>query len=46
MIRIALVKDDESYRRQLKDYLAQYEKETGESFQISVFSDGDEITEN
>ena len=46
MIRVALVEDDESYRRQLKDYLAQYEKETGESFQISVFSDGDEITEN
>ena len=46
MVRIALVEDDEAYQRQLMDYLAQYERETGENFQVSVFSDGDEIAEN
>lgn len=46
MIRIALVEDDEAYRRQLTEYLAQYERETGENFQISLFADGDEIAEN
>ena len=46
MVRIALVEDDEAYQRQLMDYLAQYERETGENFQVSVFSDGDEIADN
>ncbi len=46
MIRVALVEDDAGYRRQLEEYLAQYQRENGESFQIRSFSDGDEIVEN
>jgi len=45
MIRIALVEDDESYRRELLDYLERYEKESGQRFRVSVFTDGDEITD-
>lgn len=46
MIRIALVEDDEGCRRQLEGYLKQYARESGEAFQIHLFSDGDEISEN
>jgi len=45
MIRIALVEDDEGYRREFLGYLEQYERESGQRFRISVFTDGDEITE-
>lgn len=45
MIRIALVEDEEQYRREFLGYLQQYEKESGQHFRISVFTDGDEITE-
>lgn len=45
MIRIALVEDDAGYRKQLTEYLERYEKESGESFHISAFMDGDEIVE-
>ena len=44
MIRIALVEDDENYRNTFLGYLKQYEKESGQQFRISVFTDGDEIT--
>ena len=43
MIHIALVEDDETYRNVILDYLHRYEKESGQRFQISSFSDGDEI---
>ena len=46
MIRIALVEDEESYRKELLDYLKRYEKESGQHFRISVFTDGDEIVES
>lgn len=46
MIRVALVEDDAGYRRQLEEYLEKYQQESGESFQIQCFSDGDEIAEN
>ncbi|MBQ9289925.1 MAG: response regulator transcription factor [Clostridia bacterium] len=46
MIRVALVEDDAGYRSQLEEYLAQYQREHDESFQITSFSDGDEIAEN
>ena len=46
MIQIALVEDDENYQKELTEYLKTYEKESGEKFNISVFSDGDEIVEN
>lgn len=43
MIRIAIVEDELSYALQLQEYLHQYEQDNGESFEISLFSDGDEI---
>ena len=45
MIRIALVEDEERYRSEFLEYLKRYEKESGQHFRISVFTDGDEITE-
>ena len=43
MIHIALVEDDKEYRSLMLDYLHRYEQESGQRFQISSFSDGDEI---
>ena len=43
MIKIAIVEDEQDYAAQLKDYLKQYEKESGEVFNITTFRDGDEI---
>ena len=43
MIHIALVDDEEENRKQFLGYLHQYEKESGQQFRVSVFSDGDEI---
>jgi DNA-binding LytR/AlgR family response regulator len=46
MIRIALVEDEERYRSEFIDYLKRYEKESGQHFRITVFTDGDEIVDN
>lgn len=46
MIRVALVEDDPIYTKQLKAYLKQYEKESGEKIRVTSFSDGDEIAIN
>ena len=43
MIKIAIVEDELDYQEQLKNYLHQYEKESGEIFDITTFRDGDEI---
>ena len=43
MIHIALVEDDEEYRSVILDYLHRYEAESGQRFQISSFTDGEEI---
>ena len=43
MIKIAIVEDEHAYAMQLQKYLHQYESENGEVFEISLFSDGDEI---
>ena len=43
MIRIAIVEDEHTYAMQLQEYLHQYEKDNGEVFEISTFTDGDEI---
>ncbi len=46
MIQIAIVEDEREYSEQLKEYLEKYQSELKESFQIMLFSDGDEIVEN
>ncbi len=43
MIRIAIVEDEALYAGQLQEYLQQYEKEHGEEFEITVYTDGDGI---
>lgn len=43
MIRIAIVEDDKESQNKITEYIARYEKEYGESFSVSSFSDGDEI---
>ena len=43
MIKIAIVEDEHAYAMQLQEYLHQYESENDEVFEISLFSDGDEI---
>lgn len=46
MLRIAIVEDEREYMEQLKEYLIRYQQESDECFQITTFSDGDEIIEN
>lgn len=46
MIQIAIVEDDQSCVKQLKQYLEQYEMESEQQLQITIFQDGDEIVEN
>ena len=41
--RIAIVEDDSVCCKQLKDYLTQYTQETGETFSVWIFGDGDDI---
>lgn len=45
MVRVAIVEDDPNYIRQLQEYLERYGRESGESAEVSVFQDGDEIVE-
>ncbi len=46
MIRIAIVEDDILFITQLQQFLAEYHAETGETFDVKIFRDGDEITNN
>lgn len=45
MIRAAIVEDDPRDRDMLRQYLRQYEEESGERFQVALFSDGVELVE-
>lgn len=45
MIKIAIVEDDLTYSRQLKEYLQKYASEYSEQFEISEYLDGDAIVE-
>lgn len=45
MYRIAIVEDEEKQVQKIKKYLHQYEKEKLVDFELSFFSDGDEIVE-
>lgn len=46
MMRIAIVEDELMYAKQLEGFLRQYEEERQETFEIYLFTDGDEIVEN
>lgn len=43
MTHIALVEDEEEYRKVFLGYLRRYEQESGRQFRISVFPDGEDI---
>ena len=45
MIKIAIVEDEVSCREQLQEFLVQLENKIGEKFEVTVFTDGDEIVE-
>lgn len=45
MIRIAIVEDDLSYTRRLREYLERYRQERGEAIEVAEYTDGDEIVE-
>lgn len=45
MVKIAIVEDDLTYARQLKEYLQKYASEYSEQFEISEYLDGDAIVE-
>ena len=46
MVHIAIVEDDPSCQQLLMGYLRRYENDSGECFELSVFSDGIDITES
>ncbi len=45
MLKVAVVDDDASYRKEIIGLLAKYEKEYGETFHITEYTDGDELLE-
>ena len=45
MIRIAIVDDDESSIRQLTQYVEDLGRESGNTFQVTAYRDGDELVE-
>lgn len=44
-IRIAIVEDEPLFAKQLEDYIRQYEKESGKQIHITMFADGEDITD-
>ncbi len=46
MQRLAIVDDDGEYREEIKRMLSSYEKEFGETFMVTEYTDGDELVEN
>lgn len=45
MIRIAVAEDDLSWAHQLQAYVDQYARESGKSFEVSLFADGEDLLE-
>ena len=45
MIRIAIVEDEAQYSKQLSDYIQDFGRESGQSFAVTTYSDGDELVE-
>lgn len=46
MIHIAIVEDEEIYVNKLNEYIDRYRKERGKVIKLTVFSDGEDITED
>lgn len=45
MIRMAIVEDEAQYAGQLREYVDQYGRQSGEVFEITDYADGDELVE-
>ena len=45
MIQIAIVEDEEIYVKQLTEYIRKYQTERGRSIKVTVFGDGEDITD-
>lgn len=45
-MRVAIVEDDQLCAERIRKYLQTYADESGQNFEITLFSDGDEIVEN
>ncbi len=46
MIQIAVVEDEEQYVNKLTEYIQKYQKERDKKIKLTVFRDGEDITEN
>lgn len=46
MIRVAIVEDEASYAETIRNYILKYSNENNMKFEVSLFSDGDEITKD
>ena len=46
MIKIAIVEDEAAVRDQLTAYVRRYTRQYGTEFEVTCFTDGDEILEN
>lgn len=46
MVRVAIVEDDPIYTEQLRSFLKRHQQESGESYQITAFTDGEDIVEH
>ena len=46
MVRIAIVEDEQRVREQLSDYIARYTRQYGTEFEVTAFTDGDELLED
>lgn len=46
MIHIAIVEDEPLYVKQLSEFIQRYQQERGKQIKVTVFPDGEDITEN
>lgn len=46
MVRIAIVEDEASYRRELREYISRFSTEHGMEFEITEFQEGTALVEN
>ena len=46
MIRMAIVEDEAQYASQLREYVDRYSRQSGKVFEITGYTDGDELVEN
>ncbi len=45
MLRVAVVEDDERCAEQMRQYLEEYQRETGQAVEVTVYADGEDLLE-